>query len=894
MKFVDSVTRSFLEYSSPSMRQASASISRFVDYQDPTYIGFYIRFPQLGTDGTGEKFRDDAAKDYDSFPGGLLYNAEHPDSAQFYLKNIGEFTRAKMVEELIMLLYQLQKMPWYMKKVSGLEDLWKIDPAQNYRGKDKKLVIEMLESIDMKTTYLLDLYRKAAYDVQHMRWMLPPNLRVFDMELVITEVRSFHTPKKLQGNKEVATSFENPIEPSALENIDIPGLTAQGIQNAVSGMVPNTQWAAGLSRALIGTFQSAPGSYEEYPVEMVNFNESATFLNFNFSKCYFDIKEDAPTYFGSLAKIPEAEAANKLTIFTPVVKETNSYGLLNAILEDTYDQSSRSEDAAKQYFDSNKKWGKDVLSGTTREDFLEDSKRKSNQAKIREENNRAFGGGLLGNLAEEALQIGANILDDAVKGVVSRAILGNVFGRAFPSPIAQGIAETVLLETPQIIKTALTTVALESNGINIDETISPTVVKFADVSVANPVTAAVNFIAPIITAPSTQNVLLEAATISQSIPLSVNLSGAVVNANGDQSVQLSGPTVGPLLASEVIFTDLPNAQLQNTAVSLSSFEASNASPGTVKFNEIPIGKQESSKVSLESSNVASNTLNNAAVDFNVVESDSNVNVGAVALKVPLINTGIPHTVSFESNPASNENPGHVNLVGPTIPPPTNVSIDLTAPATELKNNVGTVSLDGNIIPMAPLSPIEFTGIKTRDSALSSIQFEGPTILNTDITNVDLIEAPKSSLGLSNIDFEESAISISIPQKVVFQEVKSTPTDLKNVPQNGPIIQQIKPDTINFTGAANKQTNPGSVLLKETPVSSESLGTIIQKAPRIDNTELNKINFEGAEQKMVEDLGTLPLESPPTNAADTTNSVSMESPPDSQAINNLGNADLKAP
>jgi len=162
MKYTDSVSRSFLEYSSPAWRDAYANTppNKFQDYQDPTYIGFYVRFK-----GLNQRPVDGNIVGLDEWPGGLFYHEDHPDSAIKYLKNIGEYTRAQMLKEFVSGMLELsQKMPWYFTKVTGLEDIWKIEPGDSFRGKDKKIVFDTLESIDLKMTYLLDLYRKAVFD----------------------------------------------------------------------------------------------------------------------------------------------------------------------------------------------------------------------------------------------------------------------------------------------------------------------------------------------------------------------------------------------------------------------------------------------------------------------------------------------------------------------------------------------------------------------------------------------------------------------------------------------------------------------------------------------------------------------------------------------------------
>ena len=84
--------------------------------------------------------------------------------------------------------------PYYFQSLDGLADLWKIDKTEfnSYRGKDKVLTISCLEGIDMKITALADLYRKMSFDAYHMRELLPENLRFFNVDIRVAEMRKFH------------------------------------------------------------------------------------------------------------------------------------------------------------------------------------------------------------------------------------------------------------------------------------------------------------------------------------------------------------------------------------------------------------------------------------------------------------------------------------------------------------------------------------------------------------------------------------------------------------------------------------------------------------------------------------------------------------------------------
>lgn len=194
MQYTDSITKKFLNGSGAfnplTPRSTIDTLSRWESNEDPTYMGFYFKFlPQTRTDPNNQ--------DLDYLPQGLFLGAnnlagaeEDPDSAVSYLQRRGEYTRANMAKEFREgMVYMAANTPWVFEKVTGLSDVWKIDPKNNYRAKEKKIVFECNENISGRLTYLVDLYRKAAFDAEYMRYALPETQRFFSMELVVTEIR---------------------------------------------------------------------------------------------------------------------------------------------------------------------------------------------------------------------------------------------------------------------------------------------------------------------------------------------------------------------------------------------------------------------------------------------------------------------------------------------------------------------------------------------------------------------------------------------------------------------------------------------------------------------------------------------------------------------------------
>jgi hypothetical protein len=298
--YADSISKQFLNYANPTAAAGAQDAgalkdSVIADHQDPTYMGFQIRLvPSLNV-----------TNDYDSLPHGLFASPDpvlNVYSTYNYLYNRGETLRASYILEFERSFIKLvQQCPWFFVKVTGLADAWKIDPGNNFRGKDKKIVIETLESIDMKMTYLMDLYRKATYDYTWMRWAVPDHMRYFKMDIIVSEVR----PMKISTVAYGASKYPG-----------IPNTDASNFEDSIAGMRAGEENVQGL--------------YDTTAIW-----SSGTFVKFRFEQCEFDFMSEAPTFLESVSNVADTMATNKITIKTNVIRERNVYGLLGAIIEDT-------------------------------------------------------------------------------------------------------------------------------------------------------------------------------------------------------------------------------------------------------------------------------------------------------------------------------------------------------------------------------------------------------------------------------------------------------------------------------------------------------------------------------------------------------------------------------
>lgn len=807
MRYTDSQSYNFLQYGSPGWRNSyfNNPPGKYVDYQDPTYIGFYLRFYGLGEKQTGPTV------DLDTWPGGLFYDETHPDGAIYYLKNIGEYTRAEMLKEFVRGIKEVsEKMPWYFTKISGLEEIWKVKPDNSYRGKDKKIVIETLESIDLKITYLMDLYRKATFDTVNMRWMLPENLRVFVMDLVITEIRSMQRPilnsppTNTPGVASTVDDYKNPIKASGFPNVQIPGLGDRAIQNAASAVVPNSQWSSTLSNALTSTLRKDPGKNSDYPGQLRDFDELATFLVFTFGCCEFDAFADAPTYFGSLGKTAGEAATNKITINTGIIYETNTYGLLGAILQDTIDLKSRTKEAVQTNFWERPEFSGEVPSSEigylqgVKNEIFNNNNQKANQDRLKKANTRI--GGLLGNLLEGAIATGASMLNSAVADLISNALLGNVFENTFGPTISQAISSQVMLNAPPIIPALLSQVVLDTNGATINGGIAPPEV---DLTGTPPTTTTVSSV--VFTGASTSNAPagqtnLEGAPTNPSTDTHVNLQAAPPSNVGGGSVVLEEAPVGPIISTRVdllappsitpgsLTASLEGAPVSNQvvgAVILEGAQPSGTADAQVDFQEAPISREAGGSV------VLTGTPPSAAAP------------SAADLTAPPVNNAVTGQVNMSGAPTNEHSADSVVLTGPSpstsalgILPldaaPAVKSIDAqvqleSAPVKPVSDN--SVKLEG-----APVVPNDVIRVELEEPlqiihAVENVKFEGAPPSPLIDNKVELIAPPAEKISPSSVKLESAALSEPSLTKIDLTFPKSKPVDIKPVEFEAPKVSQ---------------------------------------------------------------------------------------------------------
>lgn len=200
--------------------------------------------------------------------------------AQEFLKRRSE-KRSQMIEAFKNGLdYINRNCPYYFQTLSGLETLLKVD-IQNYHKKGGAprragtLIIDCLESIDMRLSAIAELYRKAIYDYTHHRIMLPENLRKFRMYLVITEIRNIQLT---YGSNDVLNPFSvGSVAQAAnfLENFN----TQTGLLDEAAGLLQKSTNTQNPGADKVGSYDMMPYAWI-YKLDQCEFDFDETYPSF--------------------------------------------------------------------------------------------------------------------------------------------------------------------------------------------------------------------------------------------------------------------------------------------------------------------------------------------------------------------------------------------------------------------------------------------------------------------------------------------------------------------------------------------------------------------------------------------------------------------------------------
>ena len=178
-------------------KKASTSGNGLTDIDDPTYLGFTLVF-----DITSPLFNGATQNTSDLSVSG---NSVAQQSAIGYLIKVGENARADYLRAFIQGIQDINtRRPYYWQTVAGVDEAWKSLTAMGpdpYVGskEGEGITIACLEAIDLKITALFTLYKMAVYDSAYKRFVVPQNLRYFDVDLKVGEIRQFKRTLNLLG-----------------------------------------------------------------------------------------------------------------------------------------------------------------------------------------------------------------------------------------------------------------------------------------------------------------------------------------------------------------------------------------------------------------------------------------------------------------------------------------------------------------------------------------------------------------------------------------------------------------------------------------------------------------------------------------------------------------------
>ncbi len=170
-------------------KNVTTSGNGLTDIDDPTYLGFTLVF-----DITSPLFNG-ATRDTSAVAAGG--DSVEQQSAIGYLKKVGEDARAGYLRAFIQGIQEINtSRPYYWQTVAGIDEAWKsltsMGPDPYVGSKEGEgITIACLEAIDLKLTALFTLYKMAVYDSAYKRFVVPQNLRYFDVDVKVGEIRQF-------------------------------------------------------------------------------------------------------------------------------------------------------------------------------------------------------------------------------------------------------------------------------------------------------------------------------------------------------------------------------------------------------------------------------------------------------------------------------------------------------------------------------------------------------------------------------------------------------------------------------------------------------------------------------------------------------------------------------
>lgn len=268
----------------------------FVALQDPTKLGFKLLF------------------DFNDI--GLLNdNKNKKNTAMNYLYNIGDTNRMGYLASFIKLLKRINsEAPWYFQTIEGLTEARKhgFDNSDFRAGlsADRRISIACLdEAIDLRTTALMDLYRKACFDRQFRREVVPVNLRRFNISVYCYESSSINR-------------YGKPILPTGIpQSRDASSINPDFI-------IPGDQTSLENKKTMDRYFGEQQFLNDTINAQVNTIDDNISRVLFNFNYCEF-MSDEGGDFLSKVANNIMQMTANKIVFSYRNVNEMNIYRLFH-------------------------------------------------------------------------------------------------------------------------------------------------------------------------------------------------------------------------------------------------------------------------------------------------------------------------------------------------------------------------------------------------------------------------------------------------------------------------------------------------------------------------------------------------------------------------------------
>jgi len=213
-----------------------------------------------------------------------------------------------------------QDFPYYFQSIEGLAELIKTDSTKGQRiANNTKITITCLEGLDLRISYLLNLYRKIAWDDVYQRWVLPDMMRYFTLKIFISEFRTFHLPqnsdivhKTAKGDTEIPVDLLHAITITPNTNVEFNA-------RARSFGIPG----------IIGPPPPPPASTKpsglESPLFLTILDDILPTWEINCEMCEFDIHGIGFEYLNKMHISDTTQATVKFSIIVGNIKELQIY-----------------------------------------------------------------------------------------------------------------------------------------------------------------------------------------------------------------------------------------------------------------------------------------------------------------------------------------------------------------------------------------------------------------------------------------------------------------------------------------------------------------------------------------------------------------------------------------